>query len=81
MYAGFFVFNNIIRPVRLALSMAVSVKFDELVNWIQKRFGVKKAMAYTLCVVVFNVFGTTILMCAGIFLASMFSGVPIFVKA
>lgn len=63
------------------MSVAVSTQLDKLVEWMQERLRIKKALAYTLCVLVVNIFGTTALMCMGILLASLASGVPIFPKA
>ena len=78
-YAGFWVFNNIIRPVRLALSIGVSAFFDTVVNSVQEKFRVNKSVAVALTVFLANVVGTISLMCLGISLASLASGVPVFV--
>ena len=77
-YAGFWVFNNIIRPARLAVAVAVSPKFDLVVNNIQDRFGVSRGVAIGITVIVANLIGTTAFMCAGILAASVAAGVPIF---
>jgi len=77
-YAGFWVFNNIVRPVRLGISVGVSVYFDRIVQKIQDIFRVKKGMAIGLTVFFANIVGTTILMSSGILLASLAAGVPIF---
>lgn len=78
-YSGFYIFNNIIRPARLAVSVAISPKFDDVVANIQKRFNVNRATAITITVVTANVFGTIFFMSMGILLASTLAGVPIFV--
>ena len=77
-YAGFYVFNNIVRPIRLAASVAVSPRFDDLVLWVQNRFGVRKGIAVTITVIVVNVFGTIFVSAALIGLASALAGVPVF---
>lgn len=77
-YAGFYVFNNFIRPARFALSMGVSAYFDRFVKFIQDKFRVNKGVAIFLTVFLANVVGTIALMCTGITLASMAAGVPVF---
>jgi hypothetical protein len=79
-YAGFWVFNNIIRPLRVAVSVAVSPQFDKIVNGIQSRLNVSRAVAITVTVIIANLIGTTFFMCTGIAIASVLAGVPIFPK-
>ena len=76
-YAGFYVFNNIVRPLRFALSVSVSIYFDRVVQGIQDKFKVKKSVAVGLTVFLANVVGTIMLMCLGISIASTAAGVPI----
>mmetsp|Transcript_112919 Transcript_112919/g.315473 ORF Transcript_112919/g.315473 Transcript_112919/m.315473 type:complete len:253 (+) Transcript_112919:106-864(+) len=76
-YAGFYVFNNIVRPLRFALSVSVSMYFDRVVQGIQDKFQVKKGVAVGLTVFFFNVVGTIALMCLGISIASAAAGVPV----
>ena len=77
-YAGFWMFNNIIRPLRLGLSIAVAPSLDKLVLFFQNRLKVSKALAITVTVLFVNVIGTTLLMGGGIALAALLAGVPIF---
>lgn len=77
-YAGFWVFNNIIRPIRFGLSIGVASYFDYIVNAVQDKFRVNKGVAVALTVFFANVVGTISLMCAGITLASLAAGVPVF---
>lgn len=77
-YAGFYVFNNIVRPVRFALSVSVSMYFDRVVSTIQEKLNVKKGVAVGLTVFLANVVGTITLMCLGIAMASAAAGVAIF---
>ncbi|KAL3939194.1 MAG: hypothetical protein SGBAC_006031 [Bacillariaceae sp.] len=79
-YAGFYVFNNFVRPLRLGISVGVSVYFERVIKAIQERLGVKKGVAIFITVFLANVVGTISLMCLGIWLAAMAAGVPIFVK-
>jgi len=77
-YAGFWVFNNVIRPFRLALSVAIGPKFEQVVDWIQDRTNLSRALSVTTTVFLANVVGTFVAMGVGISLASIGSGVPIF---
>ena len=62
------------------MAVAISPKFDDVVKSIQNRFGVNKAAAVTITVIFANVFGTLAAMSAGIFLASICAGVPVWAK-
>lgn len=77
-YAGFFVFNNIVRPIRLAVAVTVSPQFDRLILLLQEKWRLSRSVAITVLVLLANVVGTISAMCAGIALASLASGVPIF---
>jgi hypothetical protein len=77
-YAGFFVFNNAIRPIRIGLSVAVSRYFDRIVNAIQDKLKIRKAYAIGIVVFLANIVGTLGAMALGISLASAASGVAIF---
>jgi hypothetical protein len=52
-YAGFYVFNNVIRPIRFGLSVGASLYFDKLVKQIQEKFKVKKGVAIFLVSIYF----------------------------
>ena len=71
-------FNNIIRPLRVGLSIAVAPSLDKLVLLFQRRLKVSKPLAVTVTVICVNVIGTTLLMVGGIALAAMLAGAPIF---
>ena len=77
-YAGFWVFNNIIRPVRFTAAVAVSPQLDNVVNYLQDRLNVSKGVAILTTVFLLNVVGTTFFMCSGIALAALAAGVPVF---
>jgi hypothetical protein len=78
-YAGFWMFNNIIRPIRVGLSIGIARYFDSIVNAVQDKLRVNKSVAVAITVFLANVVGTISLMCAGITLASLAAGVPVFV--
>lgn len=77
-YAGFFVFNNVIRPVRLAGAVAVSPQFDKFIAQLQEKMKISKGLAILVTVLLANVVCTVALMCGGIALASVLAGVPVF---
>ena len=77
-YAGFYVFNNFIRPMRLAASVGVSPYFEKAVEAIQKKTKLNKSVSIGIVVFLANVCGTTSLMSLGIYVASLAAGVPIF---
>lgn len=71
-------FNNIIRPLRLGLSIAISQYFDDVVAFVQQKTKFNKGVSIALVVFLLNVIGTIGLMFVGISLASLASGVPVF---
>jgi CDGSH-type Zn-finger protein len=77
-YAGFYVFNNIIRPLRFGMSVVVSRYFDNFVNFIQKKSGLGRKASIGVVVFLANVCGTFAAMGLGVSIASALSGVPIF---
>jgi hypothetical protein len=78
-YAGFWVMNNFLRPVRLALAVGVSPAFDRVIQRLQVKLNVNKTTAIVVTVLLANLVGTTVCMSAGILLASTLAGVPVFV--
>jgi len=80
-YAGFYVFNNVIRPVRITLSAYVASYFDRMVKATQEKFHCKKGVAVGIIVFFVNIVGTLLAMSAGITLASIASGVPIWASS
>eukprot|EP00816_Leptocylindrus_hargravesii_P004360 CAMPEP_0196812032 /NCGR_PEP_ID=MMETSP1362-20130617/20196_1 /TAXON_ID=163516 /ORGANISM="Leptocylindrus danicus, Strain CCMP1856" /LENGTH=223 /DNA_ID=CAMNT_0042187447 /DNA_START=78 /DNA_END=749 /DNA_ORIENTATION=- len=79
-YAGFYIFNNIVRPLRITLSVYIATYFDNVVKSVQNRLNCSKGMAVGAVVFLFNVCGTLAFMSAGIAFASILSGVPIWAK-
>jgi hypothetical protein len=77
-YAGFYLFNNIVRPLRVAVSVGLSKYFDSAVAFIQKKTNVSRSVAIGITVFLSNICGTFAAMGLGISLASLGSGVPIF---
>ena len=78
-YSGFWIFNNIVRPIRLGISLAlVAPQFDRILNYIQTQYHVSRTVAIAITVFMANVVGTISAMSLGIVIASILSGVPIF---
>lgn len=77
-YAGFYVFNNIIRPLRFGLSVVVSRYFDNFVNLIQRKSGLGRKASIGVVVFLANVCGTFAAMGLGVSIASGLAGVPVF---
>jgi hypothetical protein len=79
-YAGFYVFNSIIRPIRVAVAVSVSPFFDRVISGIQNRLKVNRTIAIVLTVVSVNLIGTLAIMCGCIQVAATAAGVPVFSK-
>ncbi len=77
-YAGFYVINNIVRPIRIGLSVGISKYFDNSIALIQEKLKVSKALAIGIVVFLANIVGTCAVLFLGVSLASLASGVPIF---
>lgn len=77
-YAGMWVVNNFIRPIRVAAAVAISPQFDEAVLGFQNRLKVNKAVAVGITMFMANVVVNTLLTALGIVSAATLSGVPIF---
>jgi hypothetical protein len=76
--AGFMVFQNILRPLQIALAVFLSPYFDRVVEGVESRFNLSHRAAITVTAILANVVGTLALMAGGIGLAAAGAGVPIF---
>ena len=77
-YAGFYVFNNIVRPIRFGVALGVSRYFENAVKWMEEKAKVSRPVAIGFVVFLANFCGTIAAMGFGISVAASFSGVPIF---
>lgn len=77
-YGGFYVFNNIIRPLRFGASVLVAKYFEQFVKFIQRKSHLSRKWAIGVVVFVANVCGTFAAMGLGVSIASTAAGVPIF---
>lgn len=76
-YSGFFVFLNVIRPLRFALALTVSPQFERMIRYLQRRYGFSRPVAIAVMVFVFNVTCSFAVLFGGVALASLVSGVPV----
>jgi len=77
-YAGFYAFNNIVRPVRFAASVAVTKTFEDFIAFVGRRTKLSRRGSIAVVVILVNVCGTFAAMGFGVTIASYASGVPIF---
>ena len=77
-YASFYIFNNFVRPIRLAVSVGVTPYFDRAVAAIQRKTKLSKSASIGIVVFLANFCGTLTAMSMGILLASIAAGVPVF---
>lgn len=77
-YSGFVAFNNIIRPLRYGLSLAISPIFNNFVDQVEMKTGYKRATATSIVVFIVNIVGSTTYMGLGLFLATKVFRVPLF---
>ena len=77
-YAGFYIFNNVVRPIRLAVSVGVTPYFDRAVAAVQRKTKLNKSASIGIVVFLANFCGTLTAMSLGILVASVAAGVPIF---
>lgn len=77
-YAGFWVFNSVIRPLRFTLALSLSRFFEGFIQKTQERLNVSRKMAVGTTMLLFNVLGTGTFFVVGISIASFLSGVPVF---
>ena len=78
MYAGFYVFNNVVRPLRFGAAVGVARYLDAFVDAVGRRTGMSRKWSVATVVFLVNVCGTFAAMGFGISLASAAAGVPIF---
>ena len=78
LYGGLVLLQNVIRPLRFAISAALSPGFDKLILTIQNKTGLNKAKSMAIVVFTVNVLGTFTMLFTGVALASLLSGVAIF---
>lgn len=76
-YSGFFAANNVLRPLRFSLSLALSPAFDAMIHSIHTQLGIRKRYATGLLVFLVNVMGSIGYLTVGLVLATKWCGVPL----
>lgn len=76
-YTGFFAANNVIRPLRFSLSLALTPFFMRIVDNVQKKLKVNKAIATACVVFMVNVVGTCSYLTLGLIIATKIAKVPL----
>lgn len=76
-YGGFWVTNNILRPLRFSLSLILTPFFNKLVDLVQSKTGFKRATSTGIVVFLVNVCGTITYLVLGLLLATSITGVPL----
>jgi len=77
-YAGFYVISNLVRPVRVAIAIAIGKYFDSILKYLQDKFKLSRSASIAFLVFGANVVLTTLALISGVSLASLLSGVPVF---
>ena len=77
-YSGFYIFNSVIRPVRVGIAAIVSQYFEYAIQYIQNQTQLRRKYCIGILVFITNVVGTLLVMSCGICIASLASGIPIF---
>jgi hypothetical protein len=76
-YAGFYSINNLLRPIRVSLSIALAPYFERAVRGIQRVTGLGRRSASVVLVILVNVIGTTSLLVLGASLASLLASLSV----
>lgn len=82
-YGGFWMLQNILRPARFALSVALSPFFDRFVEFVKAKAGavtnreINKPTAFGITVFIVNVLGSFSYLFLGLFLSTLIAGVPL----
>jgi len=77
-YAGFYVLSNLVRPLRIGISIAIGKYFESILKYLQDKTKLSRNLSVAILVFGANVICTFMALALGISLASFFSGVPIF---
>lgn len=76
-YATFFAANNLLRPLRFSLSLAITPAFDKFIDLIQRRTGWARRNSTAITVFLVNICGTFTYLFGGLFLATTLAKVPL----
>jgi hypothetical protein len=76
-YSGFFAANNVLRPLRFSISLALSPVFNAKIQFLHERLHLRKATATALLVFLVNVVGTVSYLVLGLIVATRWMKVPL----
>ena len=76
-YTGLYVANNFLRPIRFGVSVLIAPKFDDIIQFIMRKTGLKKAYATAVVVFLVNFCGTISYLIFGLRFATWLFAVPL----
>lgn len=76
-YGGFWVTNNILRPLRFSLSLVLTPFFNKLIDLVQGKTGFKRPTSTGIVVFLVNVCGTISYLVLGLLAATTIAHVPL----
>ena len=76
-YTGLYVANNFLRPIRFGVSVLIAPKFDDIIQFIIRKTGLKKAYATAVVVFLVNFCGTISYLIFGLRFATWLFAVPL----
>ena len=76
-YTGLYVANNFLRPARFWVSVLIAPKFEDMIQFVMKKTGLKKSFATAVVVFLVNFCGTIAYLIGGLRIATLIFGVPL----
>ena len=79
-YAGLYVANSFLRPLRVSLAILISPTFDKFVSKVQTRTHLSRGLSTGIVVFLVNIVGSISYLCGGLLLATTLTGTPLLYK-
>jgi len=76
-YAGVWAANNLLRPIRVSLSIVVAPIFEKFIYYLQAKFKVSRSAAVAIVVFLFNIVGSFSYLFVGLYVATSIAHVPL----
>uniref|UniRef100_A0A7S4CVG3 Uncharacterized protein n=1 Tax=Eutreptiella gymnastica TaxID=73025 RepID=A0A7S4CVG3_9EUGL len=76
-YVGVYAVNNVLRPLRVSIAIAIAPFFEKAVHFIERRTGFGRRASCAVLVFVVNILGTFSLLLCGASVASIAAGLPL----
>lgn len=76
-YAGFFAANNVLRPLRFSLSIAITPAFDKFIDFVEKKTSWGRKYCTATVIFIVNICGPFAYLFAGLFVATTLANVPL----